>query len=63
MDAIAKANALEVTDTFTEKEEEKLAHELGFNTVEELKAKMVRNEIKLTIKKFYVADYLLKHSK
>ena len=63
VDAIAKANALEVTDTFTEKEEEKLAHELGFSTVEELKAKMVRNEIKLTIKKFYVADYLLKHSK
>lgn len=63
VDAIAKANALEVTDTFTEKEEEKLTHELGFNTVEELKAKMVRNEIKLTIKKFYVADYLLKHSK
>ena len=63
VDAIAKANALEVPDTFTEKEEEKLAHELGFSTVEELKAKMVRNEIKLTIKKFYVADYLLKHSK
>ena len=63
VDAIAKANALEVPDTFTEKEEEKLAHELGFSTVEELKAKMVRNEIRLTIKKFYVADYLLKHSK
>lgn len=63
VDAIAKANALEVTDTFTEKEKEKLAHELGFSTVEELKAKMVRNEIKLTIKKFYVADYLIKHSK
>lgn len=63
VDAIAKANALEVADTFTEKEEEKLAHELGFSTVEELKAKMVRNEIKLTIKKFYVADYLLKHFK
>lgn len=63
VDAIAKANTLEVPDTFAEKEEEKLAHELGFSTVEELKAKMVRNEIKLTIKKFYVADYLLKHSK
>lgn len=63
VDAIAKANAIEVPDTFAEKEEENLAHELGFSTVEELKAKMVRNEIRLTIKKFYVADYLLKHSK
>lgn len=63
VDAIAKANALEVSNTFTEKEEEKLARESGFSTVEELKAKMVRNEIRLTIKKFYVADYLLKHSK
>ena len=63
VDAIAKANALEVPNTFTEKEEEKLARESGFSTVEEMKAKMVRNEIRLTIKKFYVADYLLKHSK
>lgn len=63
IDAIAKANNLEVPDTFAEKEQKKLASELGFSTVEELNAKMVRNEIKLTIKKFYVADYLLKHSK
>lgn len=63
VDAIAKANALEVPNTFTEKEEAKLARESGFSTVEEMKAKMVRNEIRLTIKKFYVADYLLKHSK
>ena len=63
VDAIVKPNALEVPNTFIEKEEEKLARESGFSTVEEMKAKMVRNEIRLTIKKFYVADYLLKHSK
>lgn len=61
--AIAKANNLEVTEDYNQKEQEKLAQEFGFSTVEELNAKMVRNEIRLMIKKFYVADYLIKHSK
>ena len=61
--AIAKANNLEVTEDYNQKEQEKLAQEFGFSTVEELNAKMVRNEIRLMIKKFYVADYLFKHSK
>ena len=61
--AIAKANNLEVPDDFTQKEQEKLASELGFSTVDDLNARMVRYEIKLTVKKFYVADFLLKHSK
>ena len=59
----AKANNLEVTEDYNQKEQEKLAQEFGFSTVEELNAKMVRNEIRLMIKKFYVADYLIKHSK
>lgn len=61
--AIAKANNLEVPEEYNQKEQEKLANDLGFSTVSDLNAKMVRYEIRLTVKKFYVADFLLKHSK
>ena len=61
--ATALLSVVLVTEDYNQEEQEKLAQEFGFSTVEELNAKMVRNEIRLMIKKFYVADYLIKHSK
>lgn len=63
VDAITKANNLEVPDDFSQQEQKKLADELGFDSVNDMNAGMVKNEIRLTIKKNFVADYLLKWSK